>query len=62
MRFHPKYRCERVWESFSGSGPIRHCEGCNQYVYDYLALSTKQQIYLRKDPHACLRIPLALHR
>lgn len=62
MRFYPKYRCKRVWESFSGSGPIRHCEGCQQFVYDYLSLSAEQQKDLRQNPHVCLYIPLALHR
>lgn len=60
MKFRLHYRCDRVWESFSGEGPERHCDGCDKPVYDWVALSEERKAEVRKNPLPCLKLPLAM--
>jgi hypothetical protein len=50
------YRCERRWDELGGQGPRRHCDRCDQVVYDLDAMSESEQAALLGSPlPACVR-------
>ncbi len=52
-----RFACHEDWESFDGDKRRRHCEHCDQNVYDLSALTRREatELFRHRPPGLCVR-------